>query len=76
LETQAGVVDLKVPKLRKLPLESTIIDRYRPKESSVEEALVEMWGVGAAAVKTIHASEDRAAACGKVEAVASEVWRG
>ncbi len=46
LETQAGVVDLKVPKLRKLPLESAIIDRYRRKESSVEEALVEMYLAG------------------------------
>lgn len=46
LETQAGTVDLKVPKLRKLPLESAIIDRYRRKESSVEEALVEMYLAG------------------------------
>ena len=46
LETQAGTVDLKVPKLRKLPLESAIIDRYRRKETSVEEALVEMYLAG------------------------------
>ena len=46
LETQAGVVDLKVPKLRRLPLESAIIERYRRKESSVEEALVEMYLAG------------------------------
>ena len=46
LETQAGRVELKVPKLRKLPLESAIIDRYRRKESSVEEALVEMYLAG------------------------------
>jgi transposase-like protein len=39
-------VDLKVPKLRKLPLESAIIDRYRRRESSVEEALVEMYLAG------------------------------
>jgi transposase-like protein len=46
LETKAGVVSLKVPKLRKVPFESAIIDRYRRKESSVEEALVEMYLAG------------------------------
>ena len=40
LETKAGAVSLKMPKLRKVPFESAIIDRYRRKESSVEEALV------------------------------------
>ena len=42
LETKAGAVTLKVPKLRSLPFETAIIQRYRRKESSVEEALVEM----------------------------------
>ncbi len=42
LETQAGAVTLKVPKLRSLPFETAIIQRYRRKEASVEEALVEM----------------------------------
>ncbi len=37
---------LKVPKLRTLPFESAIIDRYRRRESSVEEALVEMYLAG------------------------------
>jgi hypothetical protein len=40
---------LKVPKLRTLPLESAIIDRYRRRESSVEEALVEMYLAGVSA---------------------------
>src|SRR5688500_17027315 len=39
LETQAGSVTLKVPKLRLLPFETVIIERYRRRESSVEEAL-------------------------------------
>jgi hypothetical protein len=43
LETKAGTVDLKVPKLRRLPLESAIIERYRRRESSAEEALAEMY---------------------------------
>ena len=46
LETKAGVVRLKVPKLRKLPFETAIIERYRRRESSVEEALVEMYLAG------------------------------
>ena len=46
LHTQAGEVKLKVPKLRHLPLESQIIERYRRRESSVEEAMVEMYLAG------------------------------
>ena len=40
LETKAGKVKLKVPKLRTIPFESAIIDRYRRRECSVEEALM------------------------------------
>src|ERR1700744_2701337 len=46
LETKAGPVTLKVPKLRSLPFETAIIQRYRRKEPSVEEALVEMYLAG------------------------------
>lgn len=46
LATRAGEVTLKVPRLRKLPLETAIIERYRRRESSVEEALVEMYLAG------------------------------
>ena len=46
LHTKAGEVELKVPKLRKLPFETAIIERYRRRESSVEEALVEMYLAG------------------------------
>src|SRR5579863_7091346 len=46
LHTQAGEVTLKVPKLRTLPFETAIIERYRRRESSVEEALVEMYLAG------------------------------
>ena len=42
LHVKAGEVELKVPKLRKLTFESAIIERYRRRESSVEEALMEM----------------------------------
>ena len=46
LQTQAGEVSLKVPKLRTLPFETQIIERYRRRESSVEEALLEMYYAG------------------------------
>lgn len=46
LHTKAGEVDIKMPKLRVLPFETAIIDRYRRRESSVEEALVEMYLAG------------------------------
>ena len=46
LHTKAGEVELKVPKLRKATFETAIIDRYRRRESSVEEALMEMYLAG------------------------------
>lgn len=46
LLTGAGQVKLKVPKLRHIPFETAIIERYRRRESSVEEALVEMYLAG------------------------------
>lgn len=46
LETQAGKVSLKVPKLRRQTFETAIIERYRRRESSVEEALIEMYLAG------------------------------
>jgi len=46
LETKAGPVELQVPRLRKLPFESQIIERYRRREASVEEALVQMYLAG------------------------------
>jgi putative transposase len=46
LQTKAGEVSLNVPKLRNLPCETAIIERYRRRETSVEEALVEMYLAG------------------------------
>ena len=46
LHTTAGSVKLKVPKLRKQTFETAIIERYRRRESSVEEALMEMYLAG------------------------------
>jgi putative transposase len=46
LHTKAGEVSLKEPKLRSLPFETAIIERYKRRESSVEEALIEMYLAG------------------------------
>jgi putative transposase len=46
LDTKAGQVKLKVPKLRTMTFETAIIERYRRRESSVEEALIEMYLAG------------------------------
>jgi putative transposase len=46
LLVKAGEVELRMPKLRHLPFETAIIERYRRKESSVEEALIEMYLAG------------------------------
>ncbi len=46
LHTKAGEVDLKVPKLRTLPFETQIIERYKRRESSAEEALMEIYLAG------------------------------
>lgn len=43
LHTRAGEVRLKVPKLRRQTFETAIIERYRRRETSVEEALIEMY---------------------------------
>jgi transposase-like protein len=46
LQTRAGGVRLKVPKLRRQTFETAIIERYRRRESSVEGALIEMYLAG------------------------------
>ena len=49
LHTTAGEVELKVPKLKGVPFETAIIERYRRRESSVEEVLIEMYLVSVSA---------------------------
>jgi len=46
LMTRAGEVNLNMPKLRKLTFETSIIERYKRREASVEEALIEMYLAG------------------------------
>jgi putative transposase len=44
--TTSGDVTLKMPRLKGIPFETAIIERYRRRESSVEETLIEMYLVG------------------------------
>ena len=53
LHTSAGEVSLKVPKLRRQTFETAIIERYRRRESSVEEALIEMY-LGGISVRRVE----------------------
>ena len=46
LMTSAGEVTLQVPRLKGVTFETAIIERYRRRESSVEEALMEMYLAG------------------------------
>ncbi len=46
LHTRAGEVTLKMPKLRRQTFETAIIERYRRRESSIEESLIEMYLAG------------------------------
>jgi len=46
LHTKAGEVTLHMPKLRRQTFETAIIERYRRREASVEEALIEMYLAG------------------------------
>ena len=45
-EEAASLCDIAIPKLRLAPFETAIIERYRRRESSVEESLIEMYLAG------------------------------
>ena len=46
LHTKVGEVKLKIPKLRRQTFETAIIERYRRREASIEESLIEMYLAG------------------------------
>jgi putative transposase len=57
LVTTSGEVTLKMPRLRSLPFETQIIERYRRRESSVEEAMIEMYLAGLSVRRVEDVSE-------------------
>ena len=46
LHTKAGEVEVNMPKLRKQTFETAIIERYRRRDISIEEAIVQMYLAG------------------------------
>ena len=46
LHTKAGEIEVKVPKHRKQTIETAIIERYRRRDISIEEAIVQMYLAG------------------------------
>ena len=54
LTTTSGEVKLNIPKLKGVPFETAIIERYRRRESSVEEALIEMYLAGVSVRRVEH----------------------
>ena len=57
LTTTSGNVKLSVPKLKGVSFETAIIERYRRRESSVEEALIEMYLAGVSVRRVEDISE-------------------
>ena len=55
--TTSGDVTLHVPKLKGLTFKTAIIERYRRRESSVEEALIEMYLAGVSTRRVEDISE-------------------
>ena len=79
LTTTSGDVTLKVPKLKGISFETAIIERYRRRESSVEEALIEMYlaGVSVRRIrKRMSTLRTGGTALCKVGAIRMSMWMG
>ena len=59
LHTKAGEVEVKVPKLRKQTFETAIIERYRRRDISIEEAIVQMYLAGVSVRRVEDVTEAR-----------------
>ena len=57
LTTTSGEVKLKIPKLKGVRFDTAIIERYRRRECSVEEALIEMYLAGVSVRRVEDISE-------------------
>ena len=55
--TTAGDVPLRMPKLKGLTFETSIIERYKRRETSVEEALIQMYLAGVSLCRVEDISE-------------------
>jgi len=57
LTTTSGEIELSVPKLRGMRFKTAVIERYRRRETSVEEAMIEMYLAGASTRRIEDVSE-------------------
>jgi transposase-like protein len=71
LQTKAGEVSRRIPKLRAQAFATAIIERYRWRESSVEGALIEMYLAGL----SVRRVEDITEASGQNDANGRDVKR-
>lgn len=55
--TTSGEINIKMPKLKGLTFETSIIERYKRRETSVEEALIEMYLAGVSVRRVEDISE-------------------
>ncbi len=69
LHTKAGEVTLKMPKPRKLPFDTAILERYRRRESSVEEAMLEIYYAGVSMRRVEDITEALWGTCGSASTV-------
>ena len=75
LTTTSGDVTLKVPKLKGISFDTAIIERYRRRESSVEEALIEMYLAGVSVqVGAIRMSMWMGSTCAEIGAESLKMW--
>jgi transposase-like protein len=71
-QTRAGTVQIKMPKLRQVAFETAIIERYRRRESSVEEALVEMYLAGVSVRRRISPRRCGEAGSAQVKTISAQ----
>ena len=57
LTTTSGQIELEVPKLRGATFQTAVIERYRRRETSVEEAIIEMYLAGVSTRRIEDVSE-------------------
>lgn len=78
LVTTSGQIELEVPKLRGATFQTAVIERYRRRETSVEEAIIEMYLAGVSTRRIEDVSEILWAAdsraCGWSQAISAKAW--
>ena len=77
LTTTCGDVELEVPKLRNATFHTAIIERYKRRETSIEEALVEMYLAGVSTRRINDISEmlwDSSVSAGTISNLNAKVY--